>query len=288
MASISQPLNQSDSAGRFARFVRTHPILLFFVLTYLIGWGMVVLRLLFWLGIIRSNAPNWWVAASFWAPCMAALLVQWMSDRNFKVCRLYQGFGKFVLGLVVGSLLVLVCNVVVAGVVAEKGQLRNLNWSVFFSLSSYRLGYSGLIATIGEEIGWRGFALPRLQRRFGPVAASVLVGLMWAGFMLPAFAIVQFWNVAQILMYAIAMVALSVEMTFAVNLSGLSVIVAITMHFLAQAESLTRSFVAHPPSGWEWRTSISNLLVPVILVLVTRGRLASKTYADDAGSTRAD
>jgi len=42
-----------------------------------------------------------------------------------------------------------------------------------------------LIATLGEEIGWRGVALPGLQRKFSALKSSLIIGLMWAVWHVP-------------------------------------------------------------------------------------------------------
>jgi membrane protease YdiL (CAAX protease family) len=47
------------------------------------------------------------------------------------------------------------------------------------------LVFAGLLS-YGEELGWRGYLLPDLTERFGPIAATVIVGIVWAVYHFPA------------------------------------------------------------------------------------------------------
>ena len=79
-----------------------------------------------------------------------------------------------------------------------------------------------------EEAGWRGFARPRLQRRFDPVTSSLLLDFLWANWHLPLI-LAHVYNVTW-WQFTITTMAASVFLTWGFNLSGGSTLCAVVIH----------------------------------------------------------
>jgi membrane protease YdiL (CAAX protease family) len=83
----------------------------------------------------------------------------------------------------------------------------------------------------GEEIGWRGYALPRLAKRTGAAAASLIVGAIWAAWHLPLFFMEYTDTVGQSFpVYVSSVVAVSVAMAWLFWKSGGSLLLVMVMH----------------------------------------------------------
>jgi membrane protease YdiL (CAAX protease family) len=83
----------------------------------------------------------------------------------------------------------------------------------------------------GEEIGWRGYALPRLAARFGFGPAALILGLMWAVWHFPLFLLQQSDLHGQsIAVYVLQVVAISVAMTWLYVKSGGSLLLTMLLH----------------------------------------------------------
>ncbi len=83
-----------------------------------------------------------------------------------------------------------------------------------------------------EEFGWRGLALPLLQRRFAPFWAGLILGGIWALWHVPSFFISGMpqttWS---ILPYFLGIIAISVILTPLFNVSRGSLLISILFHF---------------------------------------------------------
>lgn len=112
-------------------------------------------------------------------------------------------------------------NVLAGAQVATEGPL--VDWLELGKL--FGLQVVGVFAGAWEELGWRGFALPRLLERVSPLAASLGVGVLWAVWHIPLFMSGELpWADAA------ALVVLSILFTAVFVRTKQSVLIAFLMH----------------------------------------------------------
>jgi membrane protease YdiL (CAAX protease family) len=86
-------------------------------------------------------------------------------------------------------------------------------------------------SALGEEIGWRGYALPRLQAGRSALSASLILGVIWALWHLPLYFTGQVFRPLSLFPpFFIGVIALSVILTWVYNSTGGSLLMVVLIH----------------------------------------------------------
>ncbi len=90
-----------------------------------------------------------------------------------------------------------------------------------------------LIATLGEEIGWRGVALPSLQQKNNPAKSSLILGFLWAVWHLPFWLLLDTYSqfgVAYLAMNFLFVIPITFNITWFFNHSRSSLLLPVGFH----------------------------------------------------------
>jgi len=213
--------------------VRRHPTIGFFVLVYALAWGfespLVFLRdnvtdtQGFVLVLLASNVP------SVVGIVLTAVLLGRGAVRKLLGRLLIWRVNPF------WYLAVILGPVVLAGGAAAFDTLLG---GPTLSLGMPLLGVAFLLAfsifpgsALGEEIGWRGYALPRLQARRSALGASLIIGPIWALWHLPLWLTGEPGRTPNLYAaFVVSTIALSVILTWVYNGTGGSLLLVILLH----------------------------------------------------------
>jgi uncharacterized protein len=218
---------------RLLSVVKRHPIVTFFLLAYALAWiiesplviltdsvsdtqGLVIV-------ILASNVPS----------AVAIVLTAIV-------------FGRGALRKLLGRLLIWRVNplwylVVLLGPVALVAGMVGLNTllggpalSLGMSLVSVAIFFGFSIfpgSALGEEIGWRGYVLPRLQSRMSALSASLILAPIWALWHLPLWLTGAPGRTPLIYAgFVLSAFALSVLLTWVYNSTGGSLLLVVLLH----------------------------------------------------------
>jgi membrane protease YdiL (CAAX protease family) len=267
----------------FVEYARRRPLWLFFVLAYAISWSAwapVVLSRS-GLGVIPIDGPLEYILPGGYGPLAAALIVQRLTTGRWSIGPLVTSWRSMASGLAVGWACIATAVLILPALWLTGTGAGALNWT---ALSAYPLAI-GIAAVqggpIGEEPGWRGFALPRLQAEHHPVTAALVLGVIWACWHLPLF-LLPAWQHPAPLLYVPLLVAVSVILSVGFNLSRGSIFIAIALHAVFNGSprlfgALLGGAPVNPPlpvsSGAV--LAIAFVMVAAVLIFVTRGRLTA-------------
>ncbi|KTG30253.1 CPBP family intramembrane glutamic endopeptidase [Haloferax profundi] len=209
------------------RRITTHPIVAFFVLSFAITWAIDAPVLLFEL------PPSWatWGLFTLGAlgPFVAAAVVLWAGGESIRawfVPRLRWRLSlRWYAAVLVLPLVFVALGTVMYGLLGYPIDLGVLEMGAAFYLTlPLFIVFEAIVGGGKEELGWRGFALPRLQARYGAVQSGLLIGVLWALWHLPLFFTTSAphgtWPLGQQVLWGVSMVGFSLVLTWLYNETG--------------------------------------------------------------------
>lgn len=211
------------------------PVVAFILLTFVLSWtAWSVLALIGGEPGVDSLATVAWLAGGF-GPPVAALVVVALTDGFGSVKALLGQLTRWRAPWVLWVLALLLPGAIVAFVFSVDVVLRDIHPAAP-ELATVGLVLGILVQNVlltggPEEIGWRGFALPRLQRRWSALGSSLVLGVVWILWHAPLFVIPgtgqeEFPLVPYILMG----LALAIIFTWMYNASRGSLLLVVLLH----------------------------------------------------------
>jgi membrane protease YdiL (CAAX protease family) len=282
-----------------ARGIARHPLISYFVLAFAGTWSLLALLALgrgeHGLGLLPVAIPSGAdfllaMLSAYAGPLLAAVLVTAAAEGRAglrrlrgRIVRWRFGLGWYLLALLAPLAIWLGTYSVALGGQPLVDLIRQPSLLLATFLPFVALGF--FMPSLGEELGWRGFALPRLQERFGPMRGTLLLGALHALWHLPMFFTPNLgpFTAGTFITFSLTAVVVTVLYTWVTNRAGGSVLPAILLHASGNAASgLLNRLVPEelPLDGWArvfvedgWLAALGFGLVALALVTLTRGRL---------------
>jgi membrane protease YdiL (CAAX protease family) len=287
MAAVSTPRWQDapTRGGPRWSWLARRPVLAYALLAYAVSWLLWVPYYLSpaGLGLLPVALPGLVAVLGQYGPTVAAFALTAATGGGAAVRRLRRRYGQWrvhagwYLLAVLGPLALLGLTLVgwvgaapLAGALGPDGPSLLLEY--LLSVLVLKLVFGG---ALGEEAGWRGFALPRLQARYGALGGSLVLGALWAGWHAPHY--LDPARVAQNppLPFAVGIVALAVVFTWVYNRTGGSLLLAILLHSaINSAPPAVRDLVPDLSDGAFFALLVAGYVaVAGLTIAATRGRL---------------
>lgn len=272
--------------SRITTTTRAYPLVAFFVLAYALSWLILVPA---GLGLLPDSSAGVLVWLPPFGPAVAAFVVTALTGGRPAVGRLLRrlvqwrvGIRWYLLVLLGIPLVELLGAFAVLGSVPLDDLARN--WPVVFTGYPIYVLYVAVFTGLGEEPGWRGFALPRLQERHGPLVATAFLAVVWGMWHLPN-VLFGGWTGLSFSLWLAATVAAAFIYTWVYNRTGGSILMAALLHGAINGSSglvtgLLPGFNDALNLPLYGADALAFTIAAVVLVVASRGRLGYRAQKE--------
>ncbi|HEX6306276.1 MAG TPA: type II CAAX endopeptidase family protein [Anaerolineales bacterium] len=269
-------------------WIREHPLRAYFALAFAGTWvvfsPIILSKVLGLFSLPDSAAVLLFILSTFTGPFVAALVVTNAIGGRPGLGKLFRRMVQWRVGIQ-WYLLVLLgypALLYVGLTLAEgPGLLANPVESLPLLASAYlpNVVLGILMPGLGEETGWRGFALPRLERLYGPLLGSLVLGILHALWHLPAYltpGFIQAGPFDPVIFVANsgAIIASTFLWTWLFNNARGSILFAMLFHAASNASLMLIGRLALAPFANTWAGLEIFGVAALAVIALTRGRLS--------------
>ena len=259
---------------RATHWVKAHPLVAYFALAYAISWIIVLPLVAYAQGFIDVPVPFALHYLNDLAPVLAAIIVTRIADGAEGLRDLLRRMIRWrgsLLWVLVAAFSPLVAFGITAAIVVfameetppDLGLLGELPYLPYLGLGGWIFWL--LTVGLGEESGWRGYALPKLQASMSAISASLIVTFFWVLWHLPRFFYFDGFldqGFSALPLFALQQLLLSILLTWLYNSSRGSILAAALFH------SSFNFFLTSPADIGEMTIVIRGLLIVWVIAVI--------------------
>ena len=249
--------------SQWRRWLQSVPVSAFFLLTFLLSWGM------WWLvrPLVSGAGEGWRIAvhtAGLCGPTVAALIMsgllygwQGVGDLLKRIARLRIGIGWYLFAL----FSTLIIGLTAIGVHALAGGMTPPLNRIILAQALLPLP-----AGLPEEYGWRGFALPHLLKKRSALVASLIIAFFWVVWHIPISPIMK--NISFLGLFLLEAIPLSILFSWLYINSRGSILLVVLYHLVYNVLVFVLNI---PGSPSLWAVYVGLMWLLAVLVVIRYG-----------------
>ncbi len=244
-------------------------------LSFFVFWGPIAFLKIPTISFVDNNVGPTWAIILFvfggFVPSGVALFLTWKMEGKAGVKEIGRRIIQFDIGWQWYIATVLVVLLGTVGQLIISLLLGNtFDYSLFIRQIGSLLPLI-ILGPLSEEIGWRGYALDRLQTKWNALASSLVVGIMWGLWHFPLFMMIgTSQNVLNIpfLGFLCSVISLSVLFTWLHNNTGGSIWTAIFLHWVFTYSSQVIASGVTRSGLYNWLEFVPYAILAVVVTVV--------------------